>query len=193
MPEVNCTIVDVVNRENISIVMSRQRITVKTLLSRYAAGVRNFTEIEIVGFGIEPMNLGGAYLGGADFRGSKWDPDTLFNKVNLSGANLSGVDFSMASFSDANFRNSNLSNCCFLRSGLDGVDLRQANLSGADLRQTNFYGADLREANLTKVKLMETEFYEAILTRATIDNDVFWDDCRFKNTVMPDGSIRNGV
>lgn len=85
--------------------------------------------------------------------------------VDLSEDDLSEDDLSGADFSFSNLRNVNLKDTNLTNSNLSGANLSRANLSGANLS-----GANLSGANLLLVQAIETDFTEANLTGACIED-----------------------
>ncbi|NEO56379.1 MAG: pentapeptide repeat-containing protein [Okeania sp. SIO3B5] len=85
--------------------------------------------------------------------------------VDLSDEDLSEDDLSGADFSFSNLRNVNLKDTNLANSNLSGANLTGANLSGANLS-----GANLTGANLLLVQAIETNFKEANLTGACIED-----------------------
>lgn len=113
---------------------------VVVVLHQYAAGVRNFKNINLSGADLHGVNLAGSTL----------------CEAHLNGANLSGADLSGCDLRNANLRGANL---C-------GANLSGANLGWADLRGVNLSGADLRSANLAWVLVKEANLRGAILVNA---------------------------
>lgn len=69
----------------------------KEVLSRYAAGVRDFRQLDLKGISLVRANLSGADLTGTSLRGS-----------DLSGANLSNTNLNWSSLKGANLNKTNL-------------------------------------------------------------------------------------
>ena len=112
----------------------------------------------------ETINLSNADLSGIDLSNADLRNANLSN-ADLSGADLSNADLSNADLSDADLRNANLTD----------ADLRNANLSGVDLIGFNFNsfnlrGINLASANLSLVQALGTDFSQAILTGACIED-----------------------
>ena len=95
------------------------------LLQRYAAGERNF----------QNLNLNDAQLPGVDLRHSNLIR-TQLQRANLENAQLQGAKLIMADLSEAN---------------LKGANLREAKLIGANLKNTQLDGADLTHADLPDI------------------------------------------
>jgi len=117
-------------------------MTVEELLEQYAAGVLNFSGIEL-----SEANLSGSKLSG----------------VNLSDANLSVVNLSGANLSEANLSNAKLN-----VARLSGVNLCSAILNNASLNVANLIRADLSRAQLQGASLIRTELIRADLSRADL-------------------------
>ncbi|MEQ9000289.1 MAG: pentapeptide repeat-containing protein [Coleofasciculus sp. B1-GNL1-01] len=95
--------------------------------------------------------------------------------ANLSGANLRGASFFRANLSEANLKGANLQRVDFRGTELSGANLSGANLSGANLSKADLSGANLSGANLSDAKLIRTQalatnFEEATLTGACIED-----------------------
>jgi superfamily I DNA and RNA helicase len=133
------------------------------LAARYAAGGRNFQNVNLVDADLAGANLRGAnlihaQLAGADLTNANLDGARLviadltgadlsgasLKKAKLVGAILNGVKFDRANLSRADLSESQLKNA-----NLTGAILNKTNLSGADLQGANLAGADLTDVNLT--------------------------------------------
>ncbi|NJK75211.1 MAG: ATP-binding domain-containing protein [Microcoleus sp. SU_5_6] len=135
------------------------------LAARYAAGGRNFQNVNLVdadlananlrranlihaqlmGADLTNANLDGARLVIADLTGADLSGASL-KKAKLVGAILNGVKFdranlSRADLSEAQLKNANLTKAILNRTNLSGADLQGANLAGADLTDVNLTGA----------------------------------------------------
>ncbi|MBD2033876.1 pentapeptide repeat-containing protein [Leptolyngbya sp. FACHB-321] len=113
---------------------------------------------------LSDANLVGANLVGAKLRGA-----------NLVGANLVGANLSNADLEGANFVGANLSNANLHGANLVGANLSNANLSDANLCGANLVGANLSDANLCDTRLitataLHTNFGNATLTGACIQD-----------------------
>jgi len=96
-------------------------------------------------------------------------------KANILGANLEG-----AVLTEANLSQAILPKDTLIGVTLNGVDLSSVDLSGAvlkgaklvqaNLKQANLEGADLTDANLVEASAIDTNFSNAILTGACIEN-----------------------
>ncbi len=113
---------------------------IEELQEKYAAGERNFTN----------LNLFEANLAG----------------MNLSGVNLSGVNLSIANLSGTNLTNSNLSKAKLNITKLNGAHLSGTNLNGADLNVANLVLVNLKRAQLIGAKLIRAELIRAQLSGA---------------------------
>lgn len=118
--------------------------------------------------------------GERDFRGIKFIEPEIRDFRDFRGLNLSGIDL----------RYSDLDPFVFFTE----IDLSKADLRGLDLSRRNIERANLSGANLSGASLLMTDFWESDL----IDTNFIYArdigkliDCRFKNTIMPDGSIKN--
>jgi hypothetical protein len=98
----------------------------KDLLSRYAAGQRDFRNLNLIAANLRNLNLSGANLSG-----------TNLTKANLSGSNLSHANLSNTVLADTNLTNANLSQANLTDVDLSHVDLSKARLQGAILPQVS--------------------------------------------------------
>jgi uncharacterized protein YjbI with pentapeptide repeats len=149
----------------------------------------DFSMSDFVKAVMKSTNFNGTILHGADF-----------SYADLSNANLNSADLNEVNFNRANLSNALLSFTDLSRTDLQGAklqeaDLQGANLSGLDLRQLNIWDVDFRDAILSNVnmsgldiskhrlggadlsyaKLMRTialatNFQDAILTGACIED-----------------------
>ncbi len=121
-------------------------MTVDELLTRYAAGERDFSEIRLSY--IPDRTLEDVNLSGANFNKGSLGHDRL-ERVNLSGANLSDVNLGFTGFT----------NC----------DLSNANLDGAELygerswiKGCNCDAATFRNAVMVMIMIENSTFKNAI-------------------------------
>lgn len=96
-------------------------------------------------------------------RNTELVPDLI--KINLTGANLRGANLSNVNLSGANLSQANFSQANLSHANLTGANLSEANLSEANLSQANLTGA-----NLTAVQGLNTNFEQALLTGACIQD-----------------------
>ena len=118
--------------------------------------------------------LTGAILSGANLESAKLE------SANLKGANLKRAYLSHADLSYANLyladlvgvylRDTNLIGINFIGSNLRYANLIDANLIDANLRDANLIDANLRDANLKRVQALATNFANADLTGACIED-----------------------
>ncbi|NJO99059.1 MAG: pentapeptide repeat-containing protein [Pleurocapsa sp. CRU_1_2] len=150
-------------------------MTVDELLSRYAAGERNFSAIKFIR-NVESRR-GRVDLRGADLRG-----------INLSGSDLLGASLSGANLSSANLSGANLSGAILKEANLDGViavgtlfkrtglilsSFRDADLTGATFLQggsrcADFTGASMRDVTMVEYIVDGCDFSNVDLEFATI-------------------------
>jgi hypothetical protein len=104
-----------------------ESMNTKELCSRYAAGQRDFRNLNLMAANFRNMNLSGINLSGA----------------NLTKANLTRTNLSYANLTDAILVGANLSEANFTR-----ANLTNANLSHAIVTDTNFNQSYLRGATL---------------------------------------------
>lgn len=170
-----------------------REITVEELLNKYAAGERDFTKIDIIW---SPDNelLNGINLSRADLRNSDLRSFPHCNNCNFIEANLSGLDLTGLHFNGANLSRADLSGADLWRAELEGANLTDANLSRVNLQDIKLWNADFTRANLSGAKLIDAWLDGATLTETNFKDatDVIFENVFFENTIMPDGTIRNG-
>jgi uncharacterized protein YjbI with pentapeptide repeats len=136
--------------------VKRQRITVEELLSRYAAGERDFTKVIIEDSreglirGVDLSNidlegsiliidLSGAILRRANLRNTVWGDHCDWQEADFSGSDFTGIN--------------NESSCVFVRCNFsntiwDQADLWQSTFEDCNLTDADFDNADFSEVNL---------------------------------------------
>ncbi|MBU7581955.1 MAG: pentapeptide repeat-containing protein [Nostoc sp. TH1S01] len=147
-------------------------MTVEELLEQYAAGVTNFSGIELCeanlsgvklcGVNLSEANLSVVNLSGANLSEANLSHATL-NVARLSGVNFVGTNMNHASLNVANLIRSDLSRAQMRGASLVRAELIRAELSRADLYEANLSNADLREATLRKANLRRANLHETIL------------------------------
>jgi hypothetical protein len=167
-------------------------MTAEELLERYAAGERDFSGADLR----HTADLTAMDLQGVVFRNARLGHQDLrfinFTKADLSGARMAECDLTGANLTGANLSQVDLSQSNLSEAKLAGSILREATLGEVD-----FTSADLTSADLTNAKnLRQANFFRANLTSSILLNidsrePEILDEAIFKNTVMPDGSIRN--
>ena len=115
------------------------------------------------------VNFSGAYLRGANLNNAYLRGANL-KSTNLSLANLKQAHLNMADLRGADLSETNLKMADLSEANLYLADLRGADLSRADLFTANFSRADLFAADLSKTQALNTNFNEAILTGACIED-----------------------
>ncbi len=147
-------------------------MTVEELLEQYAAGVLDFSGIELTeanlsGVKLSGVNLSNANLSIVNLSGANLSEANLSNaKLNvarLSGANLSNAILNNASLNVANLIRADLSRAQLRGATLIRTELIRADLSSADLLEADLTGADLREATLRQANLRHANLSEAVL------------------------------
>jgi uncharacterized protein YjbI with pentapeptide repeats len=136
--------------------MNFKRITVEELLRRFAAGERDFTEINIrdsreglmrgidlSGINLEGSSLSvdfsGAILRETNFRYTVWDIVT-WEDIDFSGSDFTGINnvvgcaFIRCNFNDTIWSKANLWQACFVDS-----TLTTANFDDAKFSEVNFF------------------------------------------------------
>jgi uncharacterized protein YjbI with pentapeptide repeats len=137
--------------------VKRQRITVEELLSRYAAGERDFTYVVIDnsreglfrGIDLSDINLEGSSIGvdlsgailrKANFRYTVWGDHCSWQEADFTGSDFTGIN--------------NESSCVFVRCNFSNTIWDQA-----DLWQSTFEDCDLTGANFDNASLVEVDLY----------------------------------
>ncbi|MFN4279015.1 pentapeptide repeat-containing protein [Thermosynechococcus sp.] len=157
-------------------------ITLETLLSEFARGVRNFRGVNLAGSVLPLVQLSHIDLAGANLQGINWSGADLIKanlaNADLRGANLIGADLSGANLTDANLQEALLSGAILVGAYLSRANLQRAVLSGAilkgavlhdsNLKDTNVVGADLSAADLTGAIARRQDLQEANLSGATL-------------------------
>jgi uncharacterized protein YjbI with pentapeptide repeats len=132
-------------------------MTVEELLEKYAAGVLNFSGIDLA-----EANLSGVKLSGVNLS------DANLSIVNLSGANLSEANLSNAKLNVARLSGVNLSNAILNNASLNVANLIRADLSRAQLKGALLIRAELIRADLSRADLSEADLTSADLREATL-------------------------
>jgi uncharacterized protein YjbI with pentapeptide repeats len=208
--------------------MSQRKILFGDLISRYAAGERDFSEVIVKTPSPErrswkPGQFKGLDLSGIILQNSSITRLSIYmDGVILRGADLTNVDLGESNFEGADLSNAILRGTRFFQSVFEGANLSGADLTGAGLVESTFFWADLSRANLTNARISDlgficTDLTEAIFNGARLksvqfdganliradfrradfgpENDrvfgVKFRDCRFEETLMPDGSVRS--
>lgn len=152
-------------------------MTVEELLEQYAAGVLNFSgvdlpEANLSGVKLSGVNLSDANLSIVNLSGANLSEANLSNvKLNvarLSGANLCSAILNNASLNVANLIRADLSRAQLRGASLIRTELVRADLSRADLLEADLTSADLREATLRQANLRHANLSEAILRGASL-------------------------
>lgn len=136
--------------------VKKQRITVEELLSRYAAGERDFTKVyirdsreglmrgaDLSGINLEGSSLwvdfSGAILRKANFRYTVWGDNCSWQNADFSGSDFTGIN--------------NVVECVFTRCNFSNTIWNEA-----DLFQSTFEDCDLAGANFDNATLAEVDF-----------------------------------
>ena len=162
----------------------------KELLKSYAAGLRNFSEVELtslslIGARLCHINLEAATLADADLVKVDFFNARL-SKVRLARANLNEADLGEADLREANLKGANLRGANLRGATLINTDLRQADLTDANLTNAN-----LKSASLIKAKLIRTDLTNADLDRANLAYAVV-SSVKLKNTTLYGATMPNG-
>ncbi|MGB0562135.1 MAG: pentapeptide repeat-containing protein [Spirulinaceae cyanobacterium] len=125
-------------------------------------------------------NFAKAHLIRADLRGA------VFMGANLNGAYLEKTILTGAYLEQAYFYGAYLNGAY-----LEGAYLVGANLVNASLRTAKLIGANLEGANLEGANLSEANLENANLRGANLDG-TYLVDAVFRNTTLPNGTVRDG-
>ncbi|MCC5637213.1 pentapeptide repeat-containing protein [Nostoc sp. CHAB 5844] len=152
-------------------------MTVEELLEQYAAGVTNFSGIELceanlsgaklIGINLSEANLSVVNLSGANLSEANLSHAKL-NVARLSGVNFVGTIMNHASLNVANLIRADLSRAQLRGASLVRTELIRAELSRADLFEANLSNADLREATLRKANLRRANLSDASLKGSSL-------------------------
>ena len=131
--------------------------------------IPNLTEANLPRAYLPRANLIGADLSGANLSGAN------LTLAPLSMAKLSEANLSKAELVGANLIGADLSGANLLRARLTGADLGiakliKANLTLAELDVAKLIEADLTGSNLKMIRALKTNFQNAILTGACIED-----------------------
>jgi uncharacterized protein YjbI with pentapeptide repeats len=154
---------------------------ISQLSEQYAAGIRDFSginlaEINLTGINLKGVNLSGAKLSVSNLSEANLSKANLnfarLNVARLSGAILEEAKLNYALLNVANLIRANLKKADLTEARLVKVELVRANLSGANLKAADLNGSDLREtvfieANLSFCDLRNTNMRSSILDHAT--------------------------
>lgn len=142
--------------------VDRQEITVEELLSRYAAGERDFTnvviydsrkgllrDVDLSGINLEGsslmVNFSGSILRTANFRYTVWDI-VRWEDIDFSGSDFTGIN--------------NIVGCAFMRCNFNDTIWSQANLWQACFVSCILTSANFDDALFSEVHFMsESEFF----------------------------------
>ncbi len=162
-------------------------ITLETLLSQFARGVRNFRGVNLAGSVFPLVQLSHVDLAGANLQGINWSGADLIKanlaNANLQGANLIGADLSGANLTDANLQEALLSGAILVGAYLSRANLQRAVLSGAILK-----GAVLRDSNLNEINVVGADLSEADL-RGAIARRRDLEEAKLSGATLPNGEV----
>lgn len=121
----------------------KTKVSEQDILSRYAAGEREFRHSRI-----PVADFRGAKLHGIDLSYTDMRPRAKLRGADLSDARLVEVLLTDADLSNANLRETRITTAWLNNVDFRGADLRGADLEGSDISGADFRGADLRGARL---------------------------------------------
>lgn len=193
-----------------------------TLVERYAAGERDFSDVDLIDVELEGVELSAICLARSSLCQAFLSRAVLvradLSETNLMGANLESAVLSHAGLGEANLMGAVLrdavldgadvtrANLVYVdarRADLRGADLCGADLAGADLGHADLSGAALAGANLTGARLegavLEgTDLDGADLTDVRLDSDedllgCAWQTLAFSGTVYERSQVERGL
>lgn len=152
-------------------------MTVEELLEQYAAGVINFSGVDLCeanlssaklsGVNLSQANLSVANLSGANLSDANLS-DAKLNVARLSGTNLTRAILNNASLNVVNLIRADLSHAQLRGASIIRSELIRADLSRADLSEANLNASDLREATLRQANLRHANLSEATFRGASL-------------------------
>ena len=123
------------------------------------------------GMRLQNIHLAHANLTGADLSNASLK-DSNLNNADLNNAKLSNADLNKVYLSEANLTSADLSEAHLKSAFLFDADLRMANLKNADLGGAYLSGASLSEADFSDTDLSNVNFYGAIVSSPTWDEEI---------------------
>ncbi|MBN3874758.1 MAG: pentapeptide repeat-containing protein [Nostoc sp. JL33] len=153
--------------------MSQQKILIGDIISRYAAGERDFSEVII-----ETPSRKNRYWERGQFKGLDLSGIILRNSsiqwiklymggVILRDADLTNVDLGESDFTGADLSNARMRGVRIFQSVFERANLSGADLAGASLVESDFYCADLSRVKLRNARIRSMGFVRTDLTEAT--------------------------
>ncbi len=141
----------------------------------------NLSDANLLDANLSDANLTGANLTGTDLTGANLS-DANLTGANFAGTDLTGANFTGAKLTGTKLTNAKLTGVKFDRNNLNllidqyiGIKLEGINLSGTDLEGINLSRLKLKGCNLSGAKLigvqaLGTNFEDATLTGACIED-----------------------
>jgi uncharacterized protein YjbI with pentapeptide repeats len=150
---------------------------ISQLSEQYAAGIRDFS-----GINLAEINLTGINLTGANLSGAKLSVANL-SEANLSRANLNFAQLNVARLSGAILEEAKLNYALLNVANLIRANLRKADLTEANLVKVELIRANLSQANLKATDLHDSDLREAIFTEANL-SFANLSDCNMRAAVL---------
>jgi uncharacterized protein YjbI with pentapeptide repeats len=160
----------------------------QSILSRFEAGSRNFTNAELQSLQLSDQSLPGINFAGSVLLWSNFDASDLY-KASFKGANANEAIFTHANLQRANFDEAILAGTKFagadaseagftkatVNAHFENAVLARAIFQDADIHAAKFNGANLEGATFSRAKLRYVDFRNANLkdvnfTAADIEN-----------------------
>jgi uncharacterized protein YjbI with pentapeptide repeats len=161
--------------------MAIKKMTPDEFFSLYAAGERDFFEVEITDADMS--------------RATGWEKNRpigqAINGACMSCGNYSGSNFNANDMRGSTFGESKMVQCQFIAAELTGTGWNYTDLSGSTFEGAKLVRAELIEANLAGCDFVGADLTEADFTGADISGANF-EGALFCKTTMSDGSIVEG-
>ncbi|RCJ26183.1 hypothetical protein A6770_26590 [Nostoc minutum NIES-26] len=159
----------------------------ETLFDNANLNRTNFSVTKLSGASLNEANFMEANFIEADFSGCQFYKAN-FSKANFSKAKLKVDKIAKLNFTQAILIEANLSEADLRESNFCEADLRESNLSRANLEESNlsradFSQADLSGSNLARTQALSTQFQQAILTGACLEDWNINSDTEFSNVI----------
>lgn len=160
---------------------------VQQLPKRYAAGERDFKNLDFYGAKLSQTNLSQSNLSEANLRGADLRQADL-SRALVRGTDLSRADLNRADLSRADLYGANLSRAKLNDANLSRANLSWANLSDANLMGANLSDVNLSDANLSDANLSGANLSSAKLSGADLSGAIYNAETRFTKGFSPKNS-----
>ncbi len=144
------------------------------LLEKYAADLREFSELDLSGVSLPGVNLSRSTFLNANFNAAKLTSadfsHSICQRAKFHGANLTLADFSYTDLQQADLSKAELTRADFSAANLHGADLSYADLRDAKLRCGNLSAANLSRVDLRYAKLVSANLQRTNLTSSDLSS-----------------------